>query len=558
MCFILNRQNIDGVCRVSAAIRARRGEDVVLHAAPMRTARHDTAEESDARARALSELVKVGGFAADDAASDFKSFHIPAGDNVPFYETIAQLAAVDPRLDILTLSYLRLASNLVGRELSIPTFPEGWIEAVRARLQPKQATVEYIAKLSVGEPSRAAEEILQLLDNAFEMAADDDELDRDYVQALTNAALDMDSDDVLFGVSPAQERALELLRALHAREPVKWRSALIDALARAWDVFGFAAEDDDAVTLLEELDVLLAQSTSLADKIRRLSYRRDAARQLFFSRKHTAALQALSQAGVLLGELLAERSSLNPTQRSELLNIEIDTLRLRGDISIRTRDLNAGIKSYQAALSKTLEFDAAGSSRETQRQLYSSHLKLVAPLIEVGEFERAGEHSLAAMRAAVEARVPIPTQISVMARPIINIGSGRMAAEFLELLVGVDAARAQAQFAAYYSRKPEAAVELFEALGQLLMVTYDQSASLDVELASRVRDFGMRVLQGFVLRSQPLGDKRTAELRSAVITFANALAPAGISVYDREQILELLARLRARRTTRRSLGTDDT
>ena len=67
----------------------------------MRVAATGRGEEDDARARGILELVKIGGFSGDAVSDDFKVLSVRAADNVPYYETLAQItatSAMDPEV----------------------------------------------------------------------------------------------------------------------------------------------------------------------------------------------------------------------------------------------------------------------------------------------------------------------------------------------------------------------------------------------------------------------------------------------------------------------------
>lgn len=187
LCFILNRQNIDGIAKVAAAIRANSTAPPSLRAVPMRIARQDTSEESDARARAIWELKRVGGFADEAILNDFRELAVEAADNVPFYETLAPFAATNQNFDKLTLNYLQLASKLLGKNIAIPSIDPEWIAQVRRRLQPRHATIDYLRKLQSADPARAITELEELVESAFNTVKDGGELDDNYIGALTEA-----------------------------------------------------------------------------------------------------------------------------------------------------------------------------------------------------------------------------------------------------------------------------------------------------------------------------------------------------------------------------------
>jgi MinD-like ATPase involved in chromosome partitioning or flagellar assembly len=184
LCFAMNHQNIDGVAKVAAAIHTKRGDAVTLRAVPMRVARRDSADASDAQARAASALTSMGALTLAHVQADMEVLSIPLEDNLPFYETLAPFIAKDPALDPLTLTYLRLAKNLLDQSFVVPAFNQETLARVKQRLLPRKATMEYLATLSSAEPMRAVEELRTLFEGAVATLNDGGELDAAYLEKL--------------------------------------------------------------------------------------------------------------------------------------------------------------------------------------------------------------------------------------------------------------------------------------------------------------------------------------------------------------------------------------
>lgn len=191
LCFVLNHQNIDGIAKVAAAIRDKRGDAVTLRAVPMRVVRRDSADASDAEARALTALTRTGAMPQASARTDMEMLSIALEDSLPFCETLAPFVAKDPALDPLTLNYLRLAKNLnlLDPSLTIPVFDQEMLKRIKQRLLPQRATEEYLVALASAEPARALSELEQLIDSAIDILKTGGDVKREYVRMLANIAI---------------------------------------------------------------------------------------------------------------------------------------------------------------------------------------------------------------------------------------------------------------------------------------------------------------------------------------------------------------------------------
>ncbi|HCB74791.1 MAG TPA: hypothetical protein DEP91_01220 [Sphingomonas bacterium] len=232
LCFVLNRQNTEGVADIAASIRAARGDEVRIRLSPMRVSKDRPTEEADARARAQREL-RNAGLSPESVESDMASLSIAAAPNVPFYETLAPFVATSTSADPLTFEYLRMTQEMIGTKFEVPKLEQGWVETVRRRLQPRMTTVEYLSGLESADPDRAYEELDRFLDGALD-ADPNRELDADYVDALVRTAFE--AGDWLWGenkqypLRTLAEKALLLVRQLNTMGDGDWRIALVDAL----------------------------------------------------------------------------------------------------------------------------------------------------------------------------------------------------------------------------------------------------------------------------------------------------------------------------------------
>ena len=244
LCFVLNRQNMEGVARVAAAIVNHRGSVVAVRVAPMRVSKERPTEEADARARAQREFRRAH-LATDRIESDMIRLAIPAASNVPFYETLAPFAAIDASLDPLTLAYLGLTQELLGRELPRMKIDPKWAEDVRRRLEPRFTTEEYLRSLEAADPDRAIEELDRYLEGALD-ADPSLELDPDYVNALVKATFDLldnasDQDEERHKL--VASKAVALLKQLHFLGEGDWRLQYVDALEQ----YGWRFSPDDVL-----------------------------------------------------------------------------------------------------------------------------------------------------------------------------------------------------------------------------------------------------------------------------------------------------------------------
>lgn len=309
LCFILNLQNTEGVADIARSIRNSRGDEISIRVSPMRVSKDRPTEESDARSRAQRALRRAG-LEATLVESDMTQLSIAAASNIPFYETLAPFAASSMTADPLTFEYLKMTQQLCGADFAMPRLDQAWVDDVRRRLQPRMATVEYLAALEGADPDRAIDELNRFLDGAID-ADPRRELDPEYAQALVNTAFEAndwfwdDHDEATRGLG---EKALLLLRHLHAFDDADWRLALIDA----YDEFDSRWESTTSyVERVKARDALLADGPQTDDIVlRRVSLRIQNARQIN-ARSGTANQinRQLAQAEELLEQIPLPRPS---------------------------------------------------------------------------------------------------------------------------------------------------------------------------------------------------------------------------------------------------------
>src|SRR5206468_4230408 len=145
----------------------------------------------------------------------------------------------DPKLDALSLAYLGMAEQIVGRELKLPRIGQDWREQVRLRLEPKFMNVGYVRDLESADPTRAAEELDRYISAALEADVDDSGLEADYIDTLVGAAInlterDWEDEDLS---EPVVKKAIELLRKQFRIDPNSWAMDLIAAMEAYDDAF---------------------------------------------------------------------------------------------------------------------------------------------------------------------------------------------------------------------------------------------------------------------------------------------------------------------------------
>lgn len=549
LCFVLNRQNIDGIAKVAAAIRANREEAVAIRAAPMRVARQDTSEESDARARAIWELKRVGGFSSEAIQKDFSTLQVPATDNVPFYETLAPFTAPNP-IDPLTFSYLRLATELLGKPIVIPSLDVEWIELVRRRLQPRHATVEYIAKLKSADPTRVVTELQRLIESALDAEMDGGELDEDYVAALVEAVIGLEMADMADSPVDGEElqsRTLDLLRILAAEQPNKWQASLTLAIERYLGLFSFNLETEEELALLDELDSLLAQLPTLVTRLKRIGYRRSAARLFVEERNAEAAMQTVGEILTLIQEATRENVNLASEHMDEIIAAEADISLLTGDVNRMQEEFKRAYKEYQKGLKRLAHIEPGASRTELSHLRFELHSRLAeAPSPFVPEL-MAADHAIQAVKWG-GGFFSMLTRFIRFAEPVLSLPEHPdIALAFCESALGAQDGRVQAQFAHYFGRQLNLATNFLTTaveLSRIIVQIGDERAKSALLLLAETSKL---VLRNLNRRRQTIGGKYRDEISSKIIELMNVLKNYGLPAENISDLEEALAVLGTRR-----------
>ncbi len=263
LCLVLNQQNIDGICKVAAAIRAQRPGEVRMRVLPMRVPSFTSFAWADALARAANALTQKGGFTAEQVKLDLDTLKVAHEDHLPPYETLAPFAA-EQKFDRLSLTYLSIAKDLLDPSITAPDFPEEMLQYAKQRLQPNIATAEYLQRLRDAEPSRAAAELRQLIAAGQEHAANGGGFDADYLtEMLELCVYFVEMDDISEDGFEQINKILDILRILHKRDPQQWRGILIEGLKHILIESGLFEIEKSLIPLWKELDQLLECDDSI-------------------------------------------------------------------------------------------------------------------------------------------------------------------------------------------------------------------------------------------------------------------------------------------------------
>ncbi|GBR14483.1 KGGVGR-motif variant AAA ATPase [Gluconobacter frateurii] len=464
LCYIYNRQNIDGIAQVGGAIRAKRSAGVQLHAVPMRVARENTSEESDARARARKELRRKGGFAADEIEFDQKWLAVRQAPNVPFYEAIAFVTSERPSSDPLTLDYLNLANKLLNASFEMPELREDWVAQVRRRLQPRQATSEYILGLRSRDPERAVEEVTQLIESLLEDPVDG-ETSGEYIRTLIATVIHLARNSEDTDAATMMSLALNLLRELAAANSAQWSALLVDYIGFYLDVAGLAIEEDEELLLLDEAAAILVVLQGDDAKLRLLSNRRRAARLHLMLDNADAAKQLIVELGKLSGELAPRISG---DARIELLISEMDLALLRGDVQVASGKPDAARRFYENGL-KTVSSDEARSRAELTRLRFDLHVRLARLPASAISAEDAARNAVKALDWTGNSNAFVVRFID-LGQAVLRAKDPQLAIEFVQKALS-STERRQQQFLQYYSRSPRnlaRAIDFINTLAELL------------------------------------------------------------------------------------------
>lgn len=523
LCFTFNRQNIDGVSRIAFSIRHNRQEQVRLRAIPMRTARSmNTPEESDAKARALSALSRVGGFSMEALQEDFK-LAVRATDGVPFYETLSPLLPESSDIAGLSTNYRQIASLIVGRELDLPELAPDWKDVVRRRMQPRNATIDYIIELESADPMRATEELHRLLESALEDALDNAELDDAYIHALTNGAFLLLQYDSEVDASNVADMALDLLRTLNVADKGKWSLSLADGIERYWLNASYHLDVDQQVSLLDEADTILGEAKTLATTIRRLDLRRISLKLHLNAGNLGAVAQLIKEAWSLYASIKDEHELAGDQWESVSL-LEADLHRIEGDLYARRSRVADSIASFNAGLKALDRVRNDGSRMEALRIRTNLHVRLSGLFNAKGDVGSAAAHAIRAANYAGTVRNLIGSMFAIIADPIIALGSPSAAVDFCAYALLQDP-RASSSIATFAGRGPVQTQELLKSATSLARLVSIAGSSHAPSIIGAISSTAKSALVTLGKRRNVISARQLRELIEAIEHLVHALGP---------------------------------
>lgn len=553
LCLVLNRQNIDGIARVAASIRDKRKDEVFLRAVPMRVARGETPEGSDAKARAIAELTKVGGFSPVAILDDIKNLSIPAYEDVPFYETLSPFVATDPNFDLLTFNYLKLASVLTEEELIVPPLGAEVVALIKSRLIPKHATVDYLSNLRGAEPERAIAEIQQLIESAYNAVMNDEALDADYIIALVESAEPISemADDAFETVS-VKNRVIDLLRALALIDPDTWKLLLLEKLEDIIE-FTFLFGGEEYLALLEELDILISSFGQINMRLKRISFRRRACRAFIELQDWDSSLQTIGEIQSLVKDLQQSSSKLASDQLSLLDDAQVDVHLLRGDIELGKGQIAVARENFEKGLHAAYA-DGIEPKDEIYRLRFELHGKLAEMPVPFIDAERAARHAVFAVSIPGMGQRTVIKFIQ-LARAVLRNENPGLIIEFCEAVQNGADTRSRLYFVNFYGRHPSVATEFVNCLSslveQLLLGLDDRVLDIFKDYAELVS----KILKSVDRRRQTVGGKQQAQLIERLTRFSNLMDIAGVHLDFSTNIRE--GRLFSRKTPSMKLDFGD-
>lgn len=527
LCFVLNRQNIDGISRVAAAIRDARGEDVELRAVPMRVSRNESSEGSDAKARAIAELTKVGGFSVELIHDNIKNLAVNSYDDVPFYETISYFLAGEPAFDPLTLNYSKLSSMLTGWPLEVPNLDEEAWALVRKRLVPRYATIEYLRNLSSAEPERALEEVLALVESAYDSVLNGEALDSTYVRALLDA-ISVISETRPVDAMEVRHRGLDLIRVLSQVDGPEWRAILILKIQEIVD-FPIFNEEEEILTLLEELDGLLAATGQIANKLKRVEYRRTAARMFVDLREYDSASQTIGEYLALRKEILSTSPKLTSSQSLGLDEAVVESHIVKGDIELGRDNPRKAYEEYLRGLKQLVGITAWDMSDGMVALKFNLHYKLMAAPPEYVSDVEAADHALDATIIAPAHQVS--TRFLQLSRAILRAHDPFVCLRFCELVTLSSDAKSRTYLVNYNARTPAYSKNFVSTINELC------SLALRTQVLDRLHhiftvfsELIQLMLKYLERRRQTVGDRQRESIIYELRVTQDIFEVAGVSL----------------------------
>lgn len=515
LCFVLNRQNIEGVARVASAIRRNRGEDLKIWAIPMRVSREGTDEEADATARALRELTRPGRLDRDSTEHDLKNLLVKAEPNVPFMESLSAFNDTNAALDPMTANMARLASSIVGRLVDIPEIPEQWRDVVSNRLAPTLSTDSYLRQLLTAEPTRAARQLHGYVESAISTLVDESDIADDYVVALAEAVMTLQQrgDAQLnneFYDTP--NRVILLLRKMHERAPEVWRPLLIQALETTLNSDqGWMGPEDEAIAL-DEIDELLASEAQDNEMLERRVTLRLRASRLFGSMG-----SSLSQLGAAEDALLlikgARKEGKNSNDKWQTFRFE--ALLQRATAQERLDQPEEAAETLRRLIRDAEKIEDGEFGVEVRRAGAEGCYRLMRLLwVRDGHESEAAELAIKAVSRSQPNSPLFVTRIAEFADVILAAPSAGPSAALLLRHVVMPPMQLRT-FAHYFGRAPAGGARLTQALSALLLASQGSVDHAELLLlAERASDVVFHATMGSSERIMATSTRRASGISS--------------------------------------------
>lgn len=531
LCFVFNRQNIEGSAHVAASIVAARGDAVDVRAVPMRVSKERPTEEADARSRALRELRRAG-LPPARVETDLNSLSVPASSAVPYYESLAPFTSSEHAAGDLNWAYMRLSEDLLGRDLPRLKIAPAWSDAVRARLQPTIVTIDYLRELESADPDRALEEIERYLRGAID-ADPSLELDPEYVRALvatTTELMDRSWEEDDAQVRRLEESVLQLIEQMHAIGEGDWRVDFVDAS----EEFSFRLDHtaDAHVTRLARVELVLSEGHQDADILLRRArtlivmalYARDSAEMPVLQERADRA------------ERLADKAARLKASPVEVAYVRAAVADLRARAALGRGDTSEAQHQFEQLLAQV------GDSED--RRLLSLGAEA---LLTLGELDGEDEARRAHLTAAIAMQPRAVTRDMSRLAPIVTLllDTPERASTALGLGKALFGDQRLAR-SLPYGRTTENALGFALVANQLARAVRSLSADDVVPMLSRLSELAARVLRIWAKRNVQTDDTTEAETSAEMLAAYEQLAdrlqlgglPTRLSVQLREALAE--------------------
>jgi len=463
LCFALNHQNIEGTARVAASINSLAHKEIKVRAVPMRVARRDSSESSDAQARAISALINTAKLNSDMVKFDLQNLAIAFEDSVPFYETLAPFAANDPALDPLCLSYLRLTKSLIGTDVLLKPINAGVTRRVRERLSPRNATTQYLYELQSAEPARTFSELHRLTEIAQDTALENGSLDVEYIFALFDGAVDLlskleevdEAFELLKGVR-------EVVRLLADRNDSEWGQVYLSLLQRSLLEISVYGRDQDEFEIRREIEAGLSDSTETEDLVRRLSNLTELARLHVRVGEMQTVPPVLECIKTVLDVLVPRQ--LTSAQKWQLFLALINATLVGSEAAELTGNIDEARRILEKGLTDIRNMRAQfgdGGQDEFDKLEFNLHFRLA--ILPGMPAEVGARHCVAAAELATQ---EFPFRYIQLAKIVLSAdGDRRVVAEFCDKAFTSHRRR---RLVPYFVRNPNRAIEFLQTLRDFL------------------------------------------------------------------------------------------